>query len=65
MIRLGHHPCPPAEAEGTAIEVDRLVNRFGSINLAGRQLLVAEILAGRQVSIRIDYLQIANARRTT
>jgi hypothetical protein len=34
--------------------VDRCVSRFGLVSLAGRQLLAAELLAGRRVSIRIE-----------
>jgi transposase InsO family protein len=49
----GPPPLPPAEP-GAAVEVDRAVNNNGLISLAGRQILAAEILGGRPVSIRID-----------
>jgi hypothetical protein len=48
-------PSPlPTRDSGQAIEVDRLVNRFGSVSLKGHHVLAAEILAGRQVSVRIE-----------
>lgn len=50
----GPPPLPPAESDGTAIEVDRTVSRVGTISLAGSWLLAAEILGGRRVSIRIE-----------
>ena len=50
----GPPPLPAPEADGTAIEVDRVVNATGSVGLAGRQVLAAEILAGRRVTVRID-----------
>ena len=46
-------PLPPIE-EGAAVEVDRVVSRGGTICLGGKILLAAEILAGRQVGIRIE-----------
>ena len=49
----GPPPLPPAE-DGSAIEVDRAVNRNGIVSLAGRQVLAAEILGGRPVLIRIE-----------
>jgi len=49
----GPPPLPPAEP-GAAIEVDRVVGGSGLISLASTVILAAEILAGRQVSIRID-----------
>jgi hypothetical protein len=36
------------------IEVERTVSRVGTVALAGRVILAAEILAGRRVGIRID-----------
>jgi hypothetical protein len=52
----GPPPLPPAEpgAAGDAVEVDRIVNKTGIVSLAGRQILAADILGGRLVSIRID-----------
>jgi hypothetical protein len=47
-------PPLPLEHDGTAIEVDRAVNRNGIVSLAGRQVLAAEILGGRPVLIRIE-----------
>jgi hypothetical protein len=51
----GAPPLPSVErGDGGAIEVDRTVNNTGLVGLGGRQLLAAEILRGRQVSIRIE-----------
>ena len=50
----GRPPLPPADADSGAVEVDRTVNASGLVSLAGRQLLAAEILAGRRVTIRLD-----------
>jgi hypothetical protein len=44
---------PPIE-HGPAVEVDRVVSRGGTVCLGGKIVLAAEILAGRQVGIRID-----------
>jgi transposase InsO family protein len=52
-VPAGPSPLPPAE-DGDAVEVDRCVSRIGLVCLAGRQLHAAEILAGRQVTIRIE-----------
>ena len=49
----GPSPLPPIE-HGAAVEVDRVVSRGGTIALGGMVLLAAEILAGRQVGIRIE-----------
>lgn len=49
----GPSPMPPAE-QGTAIEVDRTVSRTGTVSLAGRVVLAAEILNGRRVTVRIE-----------
>jgi hypothetical protein len=35
------------------VEVERVVARAGTVALAGKVILAAEILAGRQVGIRI------------
>jgi hypothetical protein len=51
--KAGPSPLPPVE-EGTAIEVERTVNRSGLVGLAGQAVLAAEILNGRRVGIRID-----------
>jgi hypothetical protein len=50
----GPPPLPAVEPEGGAIEVDRSVSNVGIVSLAGRQVLAAEILRGRRVTIRID-----------
>lgn len=50
----GTSPLPPPEAERTALEIDRTVSRCGSVSLAGRYVLAAEILGGRRVAIRIE-----------
>jgi transposase InsO family protein len=52
--RPGGPPPLPAVDGTEAIEVDRTVNRVGVVSLGGRQLLAAEILAGRHVAIRIE-----------
>jgi hypothetical protein len=49
----GPSPIPRPEHAG-AIEFERLVNRFGSVSICGRYYLAAEILAGRQVAIRLE-----------
>jgi transposase InsO family protein len=49
----GPSPLPPRE-HGEAVEVERTINAVGSVSLAGRQVLAAEILGGRRVGIRID-----------
>jgi len=52
-VPAGPPPLPAPEA-GDAVEVDRVVNRNGIVVLADRAVLAAEILAGRQVSVRIE-----------
>jgi hypothetical protein len=47
-------PVEPGDAPTGAVEVDRTVNRTGSIGLGQHLVLAAEILSGRRVSIRID-----------
>jgi transposase InsO family protein len=63
LTQLGHDgatpagppPLPPVQpGRGDAIEVDRSVSNAGIVSLAGRQVLAAEILRGRQVTIRIE-----------
>jgi hypothetical protein len=49
----GPPPLPPAEP-GAAIEADRIVSRNGAVHLAGQHVAAGEILAGRQVGIRIE-----------
>ena len=51
----GPPPLPAVtRGDGGALEVDRTVNNTGLVGLGGRQLLAAEILRGRRVSIRIE-----------
>jgi hypothetical protein len=50
----GPPPLPAPEGDGSAVEVDRVVSKAGIVSLGGRQVLAAEILGGRQVTIRID-----------
>jgi hypothetical protein len=47
-------PSPLPVGDGAAFEVDRTVNNSGLVGLAGHQVLAAEILCGRRVSIRIE-----------
>jgi transposase InsO family protein len=49
----GPPPLPPPEP-GSALEVDRTVSRGGLVSLGNHQLLAAEILGGRRVTIRIE-----------
>jgi transposase InsO family protein len=49
----GPNPYPPAQP-GEAVEVDRTINRYGSVSLGGHIVLAAEILGGRRVSIRVE-----------
>jgi transposase InsO family protein len=51
----GPPPLPPVKSSDVdAIEVDRSVSGAGIVSLAGRQILAAEILRGRRVTIRIE-----------
>jgi transposase InsO family protein len=50
----GPPPLPVAAPADGAIEVDRSVSNAGIVSLAGRQVLAAEILRGRRVTIRIE-----------
>jgi hypothetical protein len=47
-------PSPLLIEDGSAVEVDRIVSRGGTIALGGKVLVAAEILAGRRVGIRIE-----------
>nr|WP_245651395.1 IS481 family transposase [Streptosporangium amethystogenes] len=49
----GPSPLPVAE-DDAVVEVERTVNKYGMVSLAGRYLLAAEILGGRRVTIRIE-----------
>ena len=49
----GPPPLPRADPDG-AVEVERVVSRAGTVILGGTVVLAAEILAGRQVGIRIE-----------
>jgi hypothetical protein len=44
----------PAPRPGDVVEVDRTVDRFGTVSLGQRPVVAANILSGRRVSIRID-----------
>jgi transposase InsO family protein len=50
----GASPLPPADPDSGAIEIDRTVSRGGLVSLGDRQLLAAEILGGRRVTIRVE-----------
>jgi hypothetical protein len=58
LLRQGGRPAGPpalpAAQPGEAVEVDRTVNRFGSVSLGQHLVLAADILGGRRVGIRID-----------
>jgi len=50
----GSPPLPTAAGQDGMIEVERAVSRAGTVALAGRVILAAEILAGRRIGIRIE-----------
>lgn len=50
----GPSPLPPPDPDTTALEADRTVNRNGNITLGQQVVLIADILAGRRVSVRIE-----------
>ncbi|WP_411267404.1 IS481 family transposase [Actinoplanes sp. KI2] len=58
LLRQGGRPAGPppmpAPRPGDVVEVDRTVNRFGTVSLGQRPIVAADILSGRRVSIRID-----------
>jgi hypothetical protein len=64
-IIAGPTLAPTDKATGP-FEVDRLVNRCGSVGLAGRQRPVGYHLAGQRVTVRIDgaIMQILDRNRT-
>jgi hypothetical protein len=43
-------PLPRPDSDGAAVEVDRVVSTAGTVSLAGRPVLAAEVLAGRRVT---------------
>lgn len=48
-------PLPPVQPElPPAVEVDRLVNVHGCVNLAGKQVSVGSAMAGQRVRLRLD-----------
>jgi hypothetical protein len=49
-------PPPLPAGDGTAIEVDRLVNARGLAGLAGRQFSVGYQLAGQKITLRMQHL---------
>jgi hypothetical protein len=50
----GPPPLPSAAGQDGVVAIERAVSRAGTIALAGRVILAAEILAGRRVGIRIE-----------
>jgi transposase InsO family protein len=58
LVARGARPAGPAPLPAfdgtTAIEVDRVIRRSGTVSLGGHQLVVSERLAGQQVAIRIE-----------
>jgi hypothetical protein len=50
----GPPPLPATQQDTEAVEVDRSVSSSGIVSLAGRQVLAAEIVQGRRVSIRVE-----------
>jgi transposase InsO family protein len=58
LLRQGGRPAGPppmpAPQPGDVVEVDRTVNRYGSVSLGQHQVVAADVLGGRRVSIRID-----------
>ena len=53
-VPAGPPPLPRAADGEDAVEVDRVVSRVGRVTLAHRSVLAAEVLAGRQVGVRIE-----------
>jgi hypothetical protein len=47
-------PLPSSLEADTVVEVERVVARAATVALGGHVVLAAEILAGRQVGIRIE-----------
>ena len=47
-------PPLPAPEQGEAVEVDRVVSRAGTVSLGHHVVLAAEILAGRQLGVRLE-----------
>lgn len=50
----GPPPLPTAADTDGVVEVERVVSRAGTVSLGGSVVVAAEILAGRQVGIRIE-----------
>ncbi len=50
----GPPPLPTTPGQEGVVEVERAVSRAGTVALAGQVILAAEILAGRQVGVRIE-----------
>lgn len=50
----GPPPLPTTPGQDGVVEVERAVSRAGTVALGGQVILAAEILAGRQVGIRIE-----------
>jgi hypothetical protein len=49
----GPPPIPPIQP-GDAVEVERTINKYGSVSLGQHIVLAAEILGGRRVCIRLE-----------
>ena len=50
----GPPPLPTGDGQGTAVEVDRLVNAQGLVSIAGHQCPVGYHYAGHRITIRLD-----------
>ena len=50
----GPAPLPTAAGQDGVVEIERAVSRAGTVAIAGRIILAAEILAGRRVGIRVE-----------
>ena len=50
----GPPPLPSGRDSDGVVEVERVVSRAGTVTIGGTVILAAEILAGRQVGIRIE-----------
>jgi transposase InsO family protein len=61
LARDGARPAGPSPlpvTDGTAVEVDRLVNAAGLVSLAGSQVNVGFEMAGQRVTLRMDGTQM-------
>ena len=53
-VPAGPAPLPSSFGAGGVVEVERAVSRHGTVALGGQVVLIAEILGGRQVGLRIE-----------